>query len=204
MAMEDLMKVLAQTAEQPETQQALSQVVGGLLGGAQQGNQSTAGGSSGNSSQQVGQMLGMLEQVIGGTPGGNNFNQNAAASLSGSDPIMMLLQPVVNQVAAKANINPQIATVVASLVVHYLISNHPASGSGRGGSLDLNSLFGELAGGGVNKATLHNSGMVNDVVKATGLSQDDAVKALDSTFNVLSKHVQGGAGKGGRTALKRP
>ena len=201
MSMEDLFKSLAQTAVQaagsPAGQTAISQLAGNLLGGNQSGAQ---GG-------QAGQMLGVLEQVIGGTPGSGNFNQGGNMNLAASDPVMLLLQPVVNQLAAKANIQPQIAIVVVSLVIHYLLSNHPSSGRGSS-SLDLNSLFGELGAGGVSKDTLHNSGMVNDVMQSTGLTKTDAVHSLDAVFNILSGHVQGSAkggaaSGGGRSGITR-
>jgi hypothetical protein len=184
--MEDLMKTLVQTAEQPGTQQMLGNLANSLLSG---GSQQQSGGGQGQAP--VGQLLGALEQVIGGTPGSGNFSGGGGMNMSANDPIMMMLQPVVNQVAAKANLDPQIATVVASLAVHYLLSSHPASGSGNS---SLSGLLGELSSGAVSQDTMHNSGMVNDVVKATGLSKADATKALDSTFSVLGGHVQGSGG----------
>ena len=217
-SMEDLMKSLAQTAVQqaqtPAGQAAISQAVGSLLGGSQQGAQSPdalAGlvsgflgggqqaGAQSNSGQPAGQILGLLEQVIGGAPGSGNLTPGGGMSMGANDPMMLLLQPVVNQLAAKANIQPEIATVVVSLVIHYLLSNHPSSGRGST-SLDLNSVFKEMSSGGVSQSTLHSSGMVNDVMQATGLSKDAAVKSLDTTFNVLSGHAQGKAGISGRSA----
>lgn len=196
MSMEDLFKSLAQTAvqaaESPSGQSAISQMVGGLLGGSQQAGAQQSGGGAG-------QMLGLLEQVIGGVPGSGNITQGAGVNLGASDPVMLLLQPVVNQLAAKANIQPQIATVVVSLAVHYLLSNHPSSGRGSN-SLDLNSLFQQMSSGNISQSVFHNSGMVNDVMQATGLTKADAVKSLDATFSVLSGHVQGSAGVGQTSA----
>jgi len=210
-SMEDLFKSLAQTAvqqaETPAGQAAISQAVGGLLGGGQQSPQSPNAlsglvgsflgggqqtGALSNAGQPAGQMLGMLEQVIGGTPGSGNLTPGGGMNMGANDPMMLLLQPVVNQLAAKANIKPEIATVVVSLVIHYLLSNHPSSGR-NSNSLDLNSVLKEMSSGGVNPSTLHSSGMVNDVIQATGLSKDAAVKSLDTTFNVLSGHAQGKA-----------
>ena len=93
----------------------LSQAIGGLLGGGQQ-----AGGAAG-----IGQLLGGLQQIIGGTPGtGQQLPLGGGnTSMGSSDPIMGLLQPVVNQLAAKAGISPQIATVIASIAVHYLLQS---------------------------------------------------------------------------------
>jgi len=194
MAMEDLMKALMQgasaAAQQPGAADALSQVVGGLMGGQQ------GGGAA------AGQMLGALEQIIGGQPGSGQLSPNQGAamnmgSMNMNDPVMMLLQPVVNQLAAKANISPQIAMVVASIAVHYLLSSHPASGGG--GPLNLGSVMQEISSGKMSASTLHDSGMVNDVMQATGLSKPEAVKTLNATFGALGAHAKGTVG-GGRSA----
>lgn len=198
MSMEDLFKSLAQTAVQaagsPAGQSAISQLAGNLLGGNQTGTQQGGG--------QTGQMLGMLEQVIGGTPGSGNLTQGGGTMLAANDPIMLLLQPIVNQLATKAKIEPQIATVIVSLVVHYLLSNHPSSGRGSN-SLDLNGLLQQMTSGNINQNVFHDSGMVNDVMQATGLNKTQAVKSLDATFNVLSGHVQGAASGSGRSGITR-
>ena len=222
MAMEDLMKALMQGAsgspQQSAGGDALSQVLGGLMGGGQQGGgvqqqsgggdvlSQVLGGLMGGGQQgggaPAGQMLGALEQIIGGQPGTGqalNMNQGAAMNMGSTgmnDPVMMLLQPLVNQLAAKVNISPQIATVVASIAVHYLLSSHPSSG--RSGQLNLGSVIQELSSGSISQDTLHNSGMVNDVMQATGLNKQESVRSLDATFSALGAHVQGSAG-GGRS-----
>jgi hypothetical protein len=169
----------------------ISQVIGGLLGGGQQG--SSAGG--------IGQLMGGLQQIIGGAPGtgqplptgGGNVN------LGSNDPLMMLLQPVVNQVAAKAGISPQIATVIASIALHYLLQSSPKTPGAS--PLNLGNVMQSLASGrGVDASTLQQSGMVNDVMQSTGLDQQQAVKSLNATFNVLGSQVKGVKGK---ATLKR-
>ena len=103
---------------------------------------------------------------------------------------MMLLQPVVNQLAAKANISPQIAMVVASIAVHYLLQSHPSTPGAS--PLNLGSVMQQLASGeGLSQSTLQKSGMVDDVVQATGLPQEQALKSLNTTFNVLGGHFKG-------------
>ena len=192
MAMADLMQALMQgastAAQQPGAADALSQVVGGLMGGGQQ-----------SGSGATGQMLGALEQIIGGQPGTGQAlspNQGTGMNRGMNDPVMLLLQPVVNQLAAKANISPQIAMVVASIAVHYLISSHPASGGS--GPLNLGSVMQEIGSGKMSASTLHDSGMVNDVMQATGLSKPEAVKSLNATFGALGAHAKGAVG-GGRS-----
>ena len=160
----------------------LSQVVGGLLGGAAQ-----QGGGTGDA------LLGALEGIIGGQPGTGqalpmnqgNFNTGAA------NPAMMLLQPVVNQVAAKLNISPQIATVVASIALHYLLSSHPSTKPNA--PLNLGSVMQQLSSGGISQGTLRNSGMVSDVMQATGMNKQDALRTLDTTFGAMGAGIQGTA-----------
>jgi hypothetical protein len=105
----------------------------------------------------------------------------------------------VNQVAAKAGISPEIAMVIASIAVHYLLQSHPNTPGAS--PLNLGNVMQTLASGGqINPSTLQNSGMVNDVMQTTGMSQQDAVKSLNATFNVLGGHVKGVSGK---ATLKR-
>lgn len=198
--------------QQPAPQQQsgggdmLSQVLGGLMGGGQQAApqqvgdllSGVLGGLMGGGQQGGGQgdqLLGALEGIIGGQPGTGqalNLNQGAAmnmGSMGMNNPIMSLLQPVVSQLAAKANISPQIATVVASIAVHYLLSSHPSTSPKA--PINLGSVMQELSSGGISPETLHNSGMVNDVMQATGLNQQQALKSLNATFGALGTYVQG-------------
>ncbi|HET6847036.1 MAG TPA: hypothetical protein VFH29_09390, partial [Anaerolineales bacterium] len=131
MAMEDILNALMQSASpQQQNQQAgggadaMSQALGGLLGGSQQGGGSDAlsqvlGGLLGGSQQGGGspasQILGGLEQIIGGASG------TAAPAANSGDPLMVLLQPLVNKVAAKVNISPAIATIIVSIALKYLL-----------------------------------------------------------------------------------
>ena len=187
----DLMNALMQSGsgtQQPQSNSGggdmLSQVVGGLLGGGQQ-----SGGAP------INQLLGGLEQVIGGTPGtGQPMNMNqGAAMINANNPVMGMLQPVINSVAAKTGVPPEIATAVAGIAMHYLLSSHPAAGGNS--SLNLGSMMQQISSGNVNMDTVHKSGMVKDVMQATGLSQQDAANALSATFNHLQGHVNPGGMK---------
>ncbi len=219
MAMEDLMKVLMQSATQSQQggaqssagagADALSQVLGGLMGGGQTSQQSGAGmlgqvlgglmggGQQTAMPQQAGSsgdmLLGALQQIIGGQPGTGqalpmnqgNFNMDA------NSPVMLLLQPVVNQVAAKLNISPQIAMVVASIALHYLLSSHPSTSPQA--PMDLGNVMQQLSSGSISQSTLRNSGMVNDVMQATGLNKQQAVNTLSETFGAMGAGVKGTA-----------
>jgi hypothetical protein len=225
MSMEDIMKALMQSAAGAPQQSsggsdALSQVLGGLLGGAQQGGAAQSGGGSDMLSQAIGgllgggqqaggaagigQLLGGLQQILGGTPGtGQQLPLGGGnMSMGSGDPIMGLLQPVVNQLAAKAGISPQIATVVASIAVHYLLQSHPNTPGAS--PLNLGSVMQTLASGGrIDQQTLQSSGMVNDVMQATGMDQPQAVKSLNTTFDVLGGHVRPVQGKAAGKGKKK-
>jgi hypothetical protein len=222
MTMQDIMKALMQsTSGQGQQQQgtaagsdALSQVLGGLLGGAQGGGQQAGGGSDmlsqaiggllggGQQTQQsggavgVGQLLGGLQQIIGGTPGtGQQLPMGGGnMSMGASSPVMMLLQPVVTQLAEKAGLSPQIAMVVASIAVHYLVQSHPNTPGAS--PMNLGNVMQTLSSGGrIDQKTLQSSGIVNDVMHSTGMDQKQAVKTLNTTFDVLGGQVPGARSK---------
>jgi hypothetical protein len=183
---------------------AMSQVLGGLLGGSQQSGSGSAGGDMltqviggllGGGQQGggagVGQLLGGLQQIIGGTPGtGQQLPAGGGnTAIDMNNPIMTLLQPVVNQLAAKVGISPQIATVIASIALHYLLQSHPNTPGAS--PLNLGSVMQTLAlGNSISPDTLQKSGMVNDVIQATGLTEQQAVRSLNATFNVLGSQVK--------------
>jgi hypothetical protein len=191
-----------QQAPQQTGGDMLSGVLGGLMGGAQQAAPqqsgdlvsgilgSLMGGPQGGNHGD--NMLGALEQIIGGQPGQGQtlgINQGAAMNMGMNNPAMALIQPMVNQLAAKAKIPPQIATMVVSIALHYLLSSHPSTSTKA--PMNLGSFMQELSSGNVSADTLHNSGMVKDVMQTTGLNQQDAVKSLNATFGALGAHVQG-------------
>ncbi len=214
MSMEDIMKALMQTsggaAQQPSAGGAgadlLSQAIGGALGssGGGGGLGGLLSGLLGGGQQQAGQpatqMLSGLEQIIGGTPGSGQLPMNQGSlGMSANNPLMTLLQPVVNQLAAKAGISPAVATIVTSIALHYLLQSHPSTPGES--PLNLNSVMQTLASGGqVSPNTLQKSGMVNDVMQATGLKQQQAVRSINQTFSVLGSQV---AGVKGTASFKR-
>ncbi len=203
MSMEDIMKALMQTPT--GTQQStggaagadvLSQAIGGALGSSGGGGlggllSGLLGGGQQQSGTPATQMLGGLEQIIGGTPGSGQLPMNTGSlGMGANTPLMTLLQPVVNQLAAKAGISPAIATVVTSIALHYLLQSHPSTPGAS--PLNLNSVMQTLSSGGqVSSSTLQRSGMVNDVMQATGLNQQQAVRSLNQTFSVLGTQVAG-------------
>lgn len=203
MSMADILQALMQTSGgAPQATgggagaDMLSQAIGGALGSSQGGGGLGAllGGLLGGGQQQQSgapatQMLSGLEQIIGGMPGSGQLGMNQG-TMSASSPLMGLLQPVVNQLAAKAGISPEIATIVTSIALHYLLQSHPSTPGAS--PLNLSSVMQTLASGGqVNPNTLQKSGMVNDVMQATGMNQQQAVRSLNQTFSVLGSKVAG-------------
>jgi hypothetical protein len=207
MSMEDIMKALMQsTAAQQQPQQstgggdAMSQMLGGLLGGGSQGGAGgdmisqviggLLGGQQSTGSAGAGPLLGGLQQILGGTPGtGQQLPLGGSGTtMASSDPIMTLLQPVVNNVAAKLGISPQMATLIASIALHYLVQSSPNTPGAS--PLNLGNVMQSLSSGqGISPNTLQQSGIVNDVMRATGMDQQQAVRSLDTTFGALGGHL---------------
>ena len=139
-------------------------------------------------------MMGMLEMVMGGNQTGST--KQAAA---GSDPLMMMLQPFVAQLAKKINIPPEIAMVVVSLVAHKLLSHHPTSGRDSN-SFDLDDMLGQMNSGNINSDVLNQSGMIREVSQRTGMSQADSEKALSTALTMFGSQLGGGVVKTANTS----
>jgi hypothetical protein len=226
MSMEDILKALMQSAttqqQQPQQQSGggsddMAQILGGLLGGSQQGGgggdalSQVLGGLLGGGQQggaaPASQVLGGLEQIIG-------MQSGASATPSSGDPLMTLLQPLVNQVAAKINISPAIATIIVSIALKYLLKSHPSTPDQS--PLNLGSVMQTLASGGrLSESTVRTSGMLSEVVRTTGMDEQQALTSINTTFGVLGSSltrttsVQGGKikkstrGVKGKASVKR-
>lgn len=193
MSMEDILKVLVDSRQQGgapgQGSDPMADLIGGLLGGG--------GGSqmTGASSQQGGLdgMMGVLEMFMGGNQSGS-MNQ----SMAGSDPLMMLLQPYVAQLAKKVNIPPEIAMIVVSLVAHKLLAHHPTSGRDSN-SFDLDDMLTRMGSGTIDSNVLHTSGMVREVSQRTGMNETDAEKTLNTALTMFGNSM-GGAVQSSKTA----
>ena len=139
-------------------------------------------------------MMGMLEMVMGGNQPGS-MNQAAA----GNDPLMMLLQPFVVQLAKKMNIPPEIAMIVVSLVAHKLLSHHPTSGRDSN-SFDLDDMLTQMNSGKINSNVLQQSGMIREVSQRTGMSEADSEKALNTALTMFGSKLGGGTVKTAKTS----
>ena len=176
-AIGELLQVLAQTSQtnkgSSSGQDALSNALGGILGSQGSG--------------QSAQMLGALEQVI--AAGGSQSNiQNPVSA--GNDPLSNMIQPVADQLSRRTGLDPNASRTVVSLILHRMLSSHPSIGSSNS-RLDLNEVFQQMASSsGVSANTLHNSGMVNDLINASGIDKQTAVTNLSEAFNLLNGHIQ--------------
>jgi len=207
MAMEDILKALMQSAaaqqSQPQPQQssggdAMSQMLDGMLGG---GQQSSGGGDmisqaigallgGQQSGAGAGGLLGGLREILGGTPGTGQplpVGGNVPATPA-TNPILTLLQPLINKLAAKLGISPEIAALISSIALHYLVQSSPNTPGAS--PLNLASVMQALSSGrGISPTALQQSGMVNDVMQATGMTQEQAVKSLSTTFSLMGSQL---------------
>lgn len=191
MSMEDIFKVLVNSRQQGTSSNQGSDPMADLIGGLLGGQQQTPGASQQGG---LGDMMGMLEMVMGGNQTGST--KQAAA---GSDPLMMMLQPFVAQLAKKINISPEIAMVVVSLVAHKLLSHHPTSGRDSN-SFDLDDMLGQMNSGKINSDVLNQSGMIREVSQRTGMNQVDSEKALNTALTMFGSQLGGAAVKTAKTS----
>ena len=213
MSMEDILKVLVNSRQQggssnsSDNQNPMGALVGSLLGGLQSpqgasGNQDLMGSLVGSllgggqpqagGNQQpaggLGGMMGLLENVMGGGSTGAN------------DPIMGLLQPFIAPLAKKANISPEIASIVVSFVVHKLLAHHPTSGRDST-EFNFEDMFQQMSSGKIDQNMLRSSGMVKELSAKTGLDEATATRSLELGFSLVGKSA---AGLMKKSASKRP
>jgi hypothetical protein len=205
MSMEDILKILADSRQQSNSRQSttdpMTDLIGGLLTGTTgaQGMRLQGGGShaplppqgwtapgSGSQTAGLGEMMGMLETLMG-TQGGQ-----VGAPQGG--PIMVLLQPFVNQLAGKMNLSPAVATIIVSFLVHKLLAHHPTS-QRDSNSFDLDVLLGQMNSGKVDPGLLRSSGMVRELSRKTGLDEQTTEESLQLALGLVGRTVSGMAGK---------
>jgi len=191
MSMEDILKVLVDSRQQGGSSQPaadpMADLIGSLLGGAQAPAQSHAPVNPNSGGTDLSGMMGLLEAFMG--------NQGATSS-SNNDPIMMLISPFVPSLAKKANVSPEIAMVVISFVVHKLLAHHPTSGRDSN-SFNFEDMLGQMSSGKVDTSLLHQSGMINELSKKTGLDEAATEQVLQLALAAVGKTVGGMVSKGG-------
>lgn len=156
---------------------AMTDMLGSLLGGGQ--SQTSGSQQSGLSG-----MMGLLEMVTGAGQQGSG-----QSSLTASNPIMGMLQPLVAPLAKKLKISPEIAMIVVSFVVQKMLAHHPTSGRDSN-QFDLDDLLNQVGSTGkVNPGMLQNSGMVDELARVSGLDKATAAKSLDAAFSMVGKRA---------------
>jgi hypothetical protein len=234
MSMDDILKLLVESRQTPQTQHPAQQsdpmtdLIGGLLGG---------GGTQGGGSQQSDAMTNMIGSLLGGNQQQSSGNQQSDAmvnmiggllggsqqqsggsqqtglstvmgllemvtsagqqglgqtSMAGNNPIMGMLQPFVAPLAKKLKISPEIAMIVVSFVVQKMLAHHPTS-ERDSTQFDLDDLLKQVGSGSLSPGMLQNSGMVDELSRATGLDHATATKSLDAAFNLVGQKALGGA-----------
>ena len=194
MSMEDILKVLVDSRQQPASSTGsdpMSELIGGLLGGGQapQAPQGTGAPQSG-----LGDVMGLLEMVMG-----NQAGQSSAPS----SPIMALLQPFVPKLAKKMNISPEIATIIISFVVHKLLSHHPTSNRDSN-SFDLDSMLQQMGSGNIDSGLLQSSGMISELSRKTGLDEATTAQSLNTALTMFGKQIQPAGGSSTKPSSSTP
>jgi hypothetical protein len=191
MAMEDILKALVDSRQQGGASQQgsdpMANLIGSLLGGTPSQSQAPVNPNAGGTD--LSGMMGLLETFMGG-------QNNASAGGAANDPVMMLISPFVPSLAKKANVSPEIAMIVISFVVHKLLAHHPSSGRDSN-SFNLDEMLGQMSSGKVDTTLLHQSGMVNELSKKTGLDEAATEQVLQLAFAAVGKTVGGMVAKGG-------
>ncbi len=147
--------------EQPSNNpNALPQAIRGMLGNNQ-------------GSGQTDQLIGMLEQMIAGDGQVGAQNMNMVAN----GTTLNMVQSIAEQLSHRTGFPPQTAQTVVSLVLHRMLTSHSAFGNNA--RLNLQDVLQQMrATGGIDPDILHNSGMVNGLVNASGLERQAALQHL--------------------------
>jgi hypothetical protein len=147
----------------------MGSLLGGLLGGGSGGASNTSSG---------GLDIGSL---LGGLLGGGQ--SSAAASTSSNSP----LAPIIDALAKKLGISPQIASVVVSLVLSKMAAGQTGS---RGVGINLDELAGNMGA---------STGMVEELVQQTGLDHETASRSLTTALNMMGSQASSDV-----TAARKP
>ena len=162
---------------------ALAGMLGGLLGGS---GQSQAGGQQSS----LGGMMSLLEMVTG-TGGQSGLGQS---SMMAGNPLMGLMQPLVEPLAKKLKIQPELAMVIISFVLQKLLAHHPTSGRDST-QFNIDDLFNQLGSGKLDPNMVKNSGMVDELSRVTGMDNATASKTLNTAFTMVGQRALQAAGQ---------
>ncbi|MFZ5858205.1 MAG: hypothetical protein ACOYZ6_15370 [Chloroflexota bacterium] len=163
---------------------ALEGMLGDLLGGSGQSQ-------TGRQQSSLGGMMSLLEMFTG-AGGQSGLGQS---SMMGGNPLMGLIQPLVEPLAKKLKISPELAMIVVSFVLQKLLAHHPTSGRDST-QFDLDDLFNQVGSTGkINPSMLQTSGMVEELSRVTGMDEATATKSLNTAFTMVSNRALQAAGQ---------
>lgn len=147
----------------------LDQFLGNISGNANTASSGSPGG--GSLGEILGGLMGGAQQggMQGGAPGGGAPGANAS------------LAPIIDAIAEKIGIPPQIATTIVTFALSQLMS-------GQG-----NQLAQMLGGRGtVSREYLRDSGLADQLTQQTGMDNETAVKSLQQVFQAFGSQMGGG------------
>lgn len=156
-----------------------SDAIGGILGSLLGGGQSSAGGQQSG----LGGIMSLLEMVTG-TSQQSGLGQSAMSN----SPIMGLIQPLVEPLAKKLKISPELAMIVVSFVLQKMLAHHPTSGRDSN-QFNLDDLLGQVGSGKLDPNMLQSSGMVEELAKVTGMDKGTAAKSLNTAFTLVGQRA---------------
>ena len=189
MGLGDLMKILEQASNAQATDTSssgdpLSDLLGSLLGGGAESTPSRSSKSSGAR------------------------RTSSARSASSNDALSGMLTPIVDELANKLGLPPELAQAVITFAISQLMNSQANAGgaastsprnaggvlaSGRGmlsnadGGLEPSNLVAHLTSGKTADSNYFQStGLAKQLASQTGMSQQQAASSLESVFSMLS------------------
>ena len=187
-AMTDMLgSLLGGGGGQSQTGGGQADAMAGMLGSLLGGGQSQTGGQQQSG---LGGMMSLLEMFTG-AGGQSGLGQS---SMMGSNHLMGLMQPLVEPLAKKLKIPPELAMVVISFVLQKLLAHHPTSGRDST-QFNIDDMFSQLGSGKLDPNMIRNSGMVDELSRVTGMDQATASKTLNTAFTMVGQRALQAAGQ---------
>jgi len=170
----------------------MGSILGGLLGGETPATPAPKGRKGRQTQPTMPDISGdPMSAILGGLLGGGAPG-NANTSALGSNAF---LAPIIDAVAKKLGVDPQIASTIVSFALNALVANQSSGKRGLRASAGANDLTDMLSGGKpVTQKYLKDSGLLSQVTAQTGLDQKTATASLQQVFQAFSTQMgEGGA-----------
>jgi len=154
--------------------QSMDDVLGSLMGGS---NQNALGSILGAAGKAATQSSGNpMTDILGALTG------SSGAMQPGSLASNSFLSPIVDDVARKHGIDPQMAETVVRFALTQLMSKQ--------GGGDMSSLVQQLASDqGIQTSQLKSGTMATQLANQTGMDHDTAAKSLQQVLSAFGKHM---------------